>query len=323
MGELVSVIVPIYKVEHFLPRCIDSILNQKHKDFELILVDDGSPDQCSVICDQYAQRDDRIRVIHKKNGGLSDARNAGLKIATGKFIAFVDSDDWVASDYLSSMLEVLQETESDICECGVLRTTGNTNAQSDTRDITEVYDTEAALKQLICDGVFHQYVWNKLYKRNCIEGISFPVGKTNEDEFWTYRVFGHAHKIAKLNKVLYYYFQREGSIMSVGYNLKRLDALEAKQQRQTYVELYYPTLSAVAKVNLFTSCIYSGQMALKFLKGQQRKKAIHIIESVQSNNCPTQQEIKNLTGSKKMWIQMARVNFWMLCRLKNLLGKGF
>lgn len=323
MEALISIIVPIYKVEQFLPRCIDSVLNQEYKNFELILVDDGSPDQCGVICDIYAEKDSRIKVIHKQNGGLSDARNVGLEIARGDYISFVDSDDWVASDYLSVMMEVLKKTESDICECEVLKTTGLVNTCVDNQEHVQIYSTESALEQLICDGELHQYVWNKLYKRSCMKGISFPVGKTNEDEFWTYRVFGNACKIAKVDRVLYYYFQRKGSIMGVAYNLKRLDALEAKQQRQEYMELHYPALSAMSKVNLFTSCIYSGQMTLKYLKDEQKKKAINMIGHIQSQSRPVKSEFNNLSCSEKLWIQMAKVDFWMLCRVKNLLGKGF
>lgn len=176
---------------------------------------------------------------------------------------------------------------------------------------------------MICDGVFHQHVWNKLYKRRCVEGILFPVGKTNEDEFWTYRVFGQAQKIVKTNRILYYYYQRESSIMGSGYSLKRLDALEAKEQRQRYIEKHYPALSKIAKINLFNSCIYNGQMTLKFLEGEHKKEAIHSIGVLQSNICLSKREIKSLSGSEKLWIQMAKVNFWMLCRLKNILKKGF
>lgn len=323
MKELISVIVPIYNVEQFLPRCIDSLLNQDCKNFELILVDDGSIDKCGAICDRYAKNDSRIKVIHKPNGGLSDARNAGLEIATGEFIAFVDSDDWVASNYLSTMLEILKISGSDICECEVLKTEGEVDICDDTPDSMQVYSAEAALKQLICDSVFHQYVWNKLYKRSCLEDIFFPVGKTNEDEFWTYQVFGNANRIVKSNRILYYYYQREGSIMGVGFNLKRLDALEAKQRRQEYLENHYPSLSAMSKVNLFTSCIYSGQMTLKYLKGEQKRKAMRIIEMVQSASRPVKQEFDSLPGSEKLWIQMAKANFWMLCRVKNLLEIGF
>ena len=123
----ISVIVPIYNVEPYLHRCVDSLLLQTYQDFELILIDDGSTDNCGMICDEYAALDDRIRVIHKLNGGLSDARNVGLEIATGEYIAFVDSDDWVARDYLECLFVTLCETGADICECNLIKTTGEKN----------------------------------------------------------------------------------------------------------------------------------------------------------------------------------------------------
>lgn len=323
MKELISIIVPVYKVEQYLKRCVDSILAQTYLNYELILVDDGSPDRCGIICDEYVRLDKRIRVIHKQNGGLSDARNIGLSMASGEYIAFVDSDDWIATNYLETMLAALKTSHSDICECEVLRIIGNEKGDALVYDDYEVYETEQALEYLICDNVFHQHVWNKLYKRSCIADILFTVGKINEDEFWTYQVFGNAKKIVKINKALYYYFQRPESIMGVGYNLKRLDALEAKQRRQQYVEQKFPSLSAVANINLFNSCIYNGQMTLKYLKREQRKQAKQLIQIIQLQNHPKKEDMKILSEREKMWINMAKINFWMTCRIKNFLKKGF
>lgn len=321
---MISVIVPIYKVEPYLKRCLDSLLAQTYTKFELILVEDGSPDRCGEICEDYARRDPRIRVIHKRNGGLSDARNAGLAAAAGEYIAFVDSDDWVSPDYLRVLLEVLETSGSEICECEVRRTAGEEDTEyGASPEKTETYETEEALKELIYDRVFHQQVWNKLYKKRCLENVLFPVGKTNEDEFWTYRVFGNADRIAKTNQVLYYYFQRGGSIMGETYNMRRLDALEAKQERQEYIAFFHPTLAATAKINLFTSCIYSGQMTLKYLKGAQRRKAMVVIDKIQEKSRPEKSELAAVSVEGKGWILLARVNFWLLCRLKNLLRKGF
>lgn len=322
MQELISIIVPIYEVEQFLCRCIDSLLAQTYTNYELILVDDGSPDRCGDICDEYAQKDKRIKVVHKENGGLSDARNVGIAIASGDYIAFVDSDDWVTPNYLSCLLETLKETASDICESEILYTSQMQEQPVNQECKLQVYETEEALKQLISDKNLHQYVWNKLYKRCCIEGISFAVGKTNEDEFWTYQVFGKARKVVKTSEVLYFYFQREGSIMGTGYNLRRLDALEAKQQRQCYIEKNFPSLAILARNNLFGSCIYSGQMSLKYLKGEQRKQAKMRINRVQRENRPKKEDIIQLSGSEKLWMIMARMSFWMTCKVKNLLRKG-
>lgn len=318
---MISIIVPIYNVEEFLGRCVDSIRCQTFSDFELILVDDGSPDRCGEICDQYAQTDSRIRVIHKENGGLSDARNAGLEIAQGQYIAFVDSDDWLAPKYLERLLMGLQETDADICECEVYRTTGESCYES-VSTTHKVFDTVHALEQLIQDGQLHQYVWNKLYRRKTLDNIFFAKGKTNEDEFWTYQVFGRAKRIVKISDILYNYFQRPNSIMGAGYSLKRLDALEAKTYRQQYLELNFPELKTKAKTNLYFSCVYAGQMALKYLTPEEFQNA-KVQISKYANSCRLQKnEASVLTGGSKLWYQILRRDFWLGCKLRNLAGWG-
>lgn len=320
----VSIIVPIYKVEKYLPRCIDSLLRQTYPDFELILVDDGSPDGCGAICDRYAQLDSRIRVLHKSNGGLSDARNAGMALATGEYLAFVDSDDWVADHYLEQLYRSLLETGADICECSILHTAKESEHAPVTDQIsTHIFETEAALAELIRDGVFHQYVWNKLYRRTVVEGISFEKGKTNEDEFWTYQVFGKAKKIARLHLPLYFYFQRPDSIMGCSYSVRRLDALEAKCRRQSYIEQNYPVLTALAKRNLHQSAIYNGQMTLLHLTGKEQATAKHIIEQVTASYPLTASDRRASDIKTKLWLTAASISFWGTCRLRNVLKRGF
>ena len=262
MEHLVSIIVPVYNTGEYLAPCIESLTSQTYSNLEIILVDDGSTDGSGAVCDEFARRDDRVKVIHQKNAGVSAARNAGLEIARGEYIAFVDSDDWVSPRYLELLRQGLETTGSDICECGILRTEGD-SCPEPAETAPEVFDTVAALEQLIRDGRFHQYVWNKLYRRELIGDIRFPVGKTNEDEFWTYQVFGRAKRVAGIDAVLYNYFQRPGSIMGAGYSLKRLDGLEAKARRQAYMEHRFPQLAGQAKINLHVACMYSGQMALR------------------------------------------------------------
>lgn len=322
--KLISVVVPIYKVEQYLNRCVESIVNQTYKNLEIILVDDGSPDNCGMMCDAWAGKDSRIKVIHKPNGGLSEARNAGLKIALGEYIAFVDSDDWVATDYLNFLMEAMHANECDIVECNIIRTDGEPVpvCEVDENLETTVYGGEAALEQLIKDGDFHQYVWNKLYKRSVIGDIFFEKGKTNEDEFWTYQVFGNAKKVGKITAGLYYYLQRPTSIMGVGYSLKRLDALEAKLERQKYIEIKYPSLKDIAGTNLYTSCIYQGQMSLLYLNGEELKKAKRRINSIIKRLNGSVKTYTESSISERVWINAAKVTFWGTCGVKNLLRKG-
>lgn len=322
--SLISVIVPVYRVEPYLRRCIDSILRQTLSDFELILVDDGSPDGCPQICEAYAQADARVRVIHKTNGGLSDARNAGLAVAGGEYIVFVDSDDWVSERYLETLFKAIQSTGSDICECAAAvvsdeRTAVVSSAARESR----VYRAQEALRLLIQDSVLHQYVWNKMYRKSCVDGILFETGRTNEDEFWTYQVFGRASGVTKIEDTLYFYYQRQDSIMGVGYSIRRLDALEAKSRRQKYVEEHFPMLAEEAQINLFASCIYSGQMTLRYLPRDDKRRARAVIDRMIEENNLRAAGTANLTGGAKLWIILAKWSFWGTCRLKNLLGRGF
>ena len=243
-----SIIIPIYNVEDFLPQCLDSVINQTHPNLEIILVNDGSTDSCGEIGEEYAAKDPRIKVIHKENGGLSDARNAGLKIATGDFISFIDSDDFVAVDFCEKLLETLLENTADVAECDFLAFENDRDLEkfsTDTKEKIEVFETEAAL-ELLMKEYFKQTVWNKLYRREVLGDFEFPVGKINEDEFWTYKVFGNAKKIVKIPDVLYFYRQQEGSIMAQQYSIKRLDGLTALQERIDYMKENFPNLENLA-----------------------------------------------------------------------------
>lgn len=323
--SLVSVIVPVYKVEQYLERCIKSILNQTYKNFELILVDDGSPDRCPEICDEWKKKDYRIKVIHKQNGGLSDARNAGLKIASGDFVAFIDSDDWISSDFLMLLVDNMLCNNCDIIECQIIRTKDDLNTSTISKEFgneIEIFNVEEALKELILDRKFHQYVWNKLYKVEVVNKICFEKGKINEDEFWTYQVFGKAKKIGLINIPLYYYYQRDNSIMSKKYTLKRLDALEAKMLRQKYIECSYPKLFAIAKMNFFMSCLYQGQMVLLYLDGNELIEGKRVIDTYIKIAKPSISYIHILSNKEKIWFIAALLSFWKTCAIKNILKKG-
>ncbi|MCF2652694.1 glycosyltransferase family 2 protein [Anaeromassilibacillus senegalensis] len=319
---MISVIVPVYNVEAYLCRCVDSLLRQTAVDTEIILVDDGSTDGCGALCDRYARQDPRVTTIHKPNGGLSDARNAGLEIAKGEYIAFVDSDDWVAAFFLQRLLEGLQNSGSDICECEVYHTAGAGVAAAAAPKAPICFDTESAMEQLLRNGAFRQHVWNKLYRAEVIGDIRFPVGKTNEDEFWTYQVFARAGRVCKIEDPLYNYFQRPGSIMNAGYSLKRLHGLEAKQARQRYIEENYPQLAARAGADLWLSCVYAAQMSLKYLAGDDFESARKTIDHYRcgiSINC---RMLSALSQGTAVWAIMSKLNFWGVCRLRNMLKRG-
>lgn len=219
MNDLISVIVPIYKVEDYLEKCINSILNQTYKNIEVILVDDGSPDKCGEICDYYATKDNRIKVIHKKNGGLSEARNYGIDIATGKYILFVDSDDFIDKNMCEVLIKEAEKNNSDIVICGHYIVKGNNYYASKMllTDSKVLLTNLEMTKKFFLKGYFETLVvWNKLYKKELFytnEKIRFPIGKLNEDIFTIYKLYYIANKITAINKPLYYYVQRKESIM--------------------------------------------------------------------------------------------------------------
>ena len=233
--DLISVIVPVYKVGEYLNNCVESIVNQTYKNIEIILVDDGSPDNCPHLCDEWAEKDSRIRVIHKENGGLSDARNAGMKVATGEYIAFVDSDDLIEKEFLKNLYTAIMKYDCDFSGCKYRKCESHCLINDNKADFHGiVYDTISGLRALI-DEQIHQVVWNKLYKKDLIECIGFEKGKYHEDEFWSYQVFARCKKYVEIDYEGYNYLQREASIMGEKYSLKRLHAIEAKTTRQSFL----------------------------------------------------------------------------------------
>ena len=324
MQQIISVIVPVYQVDNFLGRCIESLLCQTYHNLEIILVDDGSCDKCARICDDWAKKDDRIRAIHKKNGGLSDARNAGMPFATGNYISFIDSDDTVSPDYFEVMLHTMQAEKSDIIECDVVKFYEDNHFDTfqDGLSVTS-YSAVDGLSGLINENPFHQHVWNKLYKAELVLDVPFPFGKLNEDEFWTYQIFGRAKRVTKINKTMYHYFQRGNSIMGESFNLRRLDALEGKYNRQQYIEKYYPTLASQARINLFSSCVFSGQSLLKYLKNPEKEQAVSRINQ-QVKECKlSQSELNSIQGKNRFWYSFADKSFWLCCKVRSLTGIGF
>lgn len=248
--DLISVIVPVYNVEKYLPQCIDSILNQTEKNLEIILVDDGSLDNSGKICDEFSKKDDRIIVIHKKNNGLSSARNAGLEIARGNYIGFVDSDDWLDKTMYEVLLKLLKENNSDISCCDFFKTANsNDSIPHIDNEIINSYNNIESLNNFY-NGLYTQTVvaWNKLYKRELFKDISYPVGKIHEDEGTTYKLYYKANKITYTNRPLYYYRITPNSITTSKFNKKRLDIIDVYDEKVKFIkninneEIYSKTL---------------------------------------------------------------------------------
>lgn len=237
MEPLISVIIPVYQVEHYVAHCIESVINQTYRNLEIILIDDGSTDESGEICDIYADRDERIRVVHQENAGLSAARNRGIEIAQGEYLSFVDSDDWIDRRFIEILYKISAEAGCDIVQCCFW------NVFSDDREETEregnytVYSPKTfSISAYTLLSWKCNVAWNKLYKKSLFEGIRYPKGKIHEDEFTTYKLIWNANNIAVTNTKLYFYRQRTDSIMGSVYSLRRLDAGDAYKEREDFYE---------------------------------------------------------------------------------------
>lgn len=257
---LISVIVPVYRVEEYLERCVKSILSQTYKNLEVILVDDGSPDQCPAICDACAEKDARVKVIHQENKGLSGARNAGIDAASGEYLAFVDSDDYVSPHFIEELYQLLQDTGCAIGQCRFSYVKGDGLVEEGDSAFC-IYRGESLMEQLYGPeekATCFVVAWNKLYRAELFKetGIRYPEGRIHEDEATTYRLFHEAKKLAFLDRALYgYYTENGGSITSV-FSAKRLQWLTAHEERIAFFEKNgYEKLLPAAYRKLCDACI--------------------------------------------------------------------
>ena len=322
-NDLISVIVPIYNVEKYLKRCVDSIANQSYTNLEIILVDDGSFDYCPSICDDYAKKDIRIKVIHREHGGPSDARNSGLEIATGEYIVFIDSDDWIHCDMINILYEILIKENADIVECKSVKTNGPVNDINDNENTNIIsFTTEEAISALIDEKLLKQTVWNKIYKREILDGILFEKGKYHEDDFYTYQVFGNSKKVVLCDRVLYYYFQRNDSIMGEAFSIKRIAAIEGKYNRYIYVKSRFPKLTYKAHKAAFFIALYYGQKALKCKDKDVKSKSISCIKEYVSDMMNDSEVVKMYGGKDKIWITISKFSVTLCCFIRNMFGIG-
>ncbi len=316
--EKISVIVPVYKVEAYLDRCLRSITEQTYRNLEIILVDDGSPDASGAICDAWAEKDNRIRVIHKENNGAGAARNTGLDLATGEIISMIDSDDYLEIHMYEHLIS-LMEADVDIAECSIVLTEEDDLAMEDGSNAKiRIAGREEAMKLHIQDAVFCQTPPNKLYRRSAIADARFPVGNLIDDEFFTYKVIGNSRKLAHSSAEMYAYRQQSGSAMHKPYSLKRLQGLYAKEQRLEYLKNAMPDLVYEAKFDLFFTCLYAMQGCLKSLNKEDQVQAKQIIGGIIAPLMPLEPN-PEASRLKNLLLAMAQKNFMGTCRLLNFL----
>ena len=287
MTDLISVIVPIYKVEAYLDDCVRSIVAQTYPNLEIILVDDGSPDRCGEMCDAWAAKDSRIKVIHKPNGGLSDARNAGLQIAAGDYIAFVDSDDWIEPQMYEKMLAAMKAEQAEICACRIRSCYPDHCVEWGCPEYRAT-EPEQTLAMLYNDTAYPVSAWNKLYRRELWETLRFPVGKICEDAFTTYLLVHKAKHIVQLPEAFYNYRIRPESIMTSRFSIKRMDEEEVWRVNYEFMKEHYPRIYPAAfdfyleKVNVLIHCIPRDSREefgeqFRYLKQILRKNLLHIL----------------------------------------------
>lgn len=257
-GLLVSVIVPIYNVERYLRRCVNSILIQTYQNLEVILVDDGSPDNCPAICDEYAKEDARVKVIHKMNGGLSDARNVGMTAANGAYLMFVDSDDWLEKNAVECLYQLLISSDAQIAIGGMQRVEDQTNRilQTDfngTKNVVSMTKNQA-MKVFFQNGCA---AWGRLYRRNVHSGIEFPVGEINEDEAIVLSLLDRCNIVAQTNEIVYNYRCRAESITTASFSGAKLAWYRHCEQNLDWMKMHYPELEYYAADRLCNSIMWS------------------------------------------------------------------
>lgn len=278
--DLISVIVPVYNVQEYLKICLDSILKQTYKDLEIILVDDGSTDSSGTICDEYKKKDNRIKVIHQKNGGLSSARNTGIKIATGKYIAFIDSDDYIEKDMYKRAIETMKQEHAQIFICGRYYLYKDVKEIKQKENIYIIMNNIQALDKMNMFEYYDVAAWDKVYERNLFDGIEFPEGKLCEDWYTIYKVLDKADKIVYDSTPLYVYRQRPNSITHSDNKKINYNSIYASKEVLKFIESKYPsiTLNALTKYVFANIGVYNNLLLYVKNSKKQRKEILEVIK---------------------------------------------
>lgn len=240
MSPLISVIVPVYNVEKFLDRCVGSIVAQTYKNLEILLIDDGSPDNCPAMTDEWAKKDSRIKVFHKTNGGLSNARNYGLDRASGDYVAFVDSDDYIDIEMYETMIKAILDNRGELACCGRFYVKGNIKNSSRILSEVKVFSNNEAIRELLNNGCVEEAVWDKLYRIELWDNLRFPENEINEDIVVMPEILSRCSKVIHVGKPFYYYCYNNSSITKSGYNKKKDIMLKHMKELSLYIKDNFP-----------------------------------------------------------------------------------
>lgn len=297
MSEKISIIVPVYKVEGYLEKCLDSIISQTYKDLEVILVDDGSPDNCGKICDEYAAKDDRIIVIHKQNEGVARARNSALDIATGDYISFIDSDDWMAEDAYEYFVKNIERYRAD---CVV----GRCQMAFEKNDVLKYGEKESVnIKCMTSSGAMKEVlnggsaIWNRLFKKKIFDNLRFPVDRINDDEVTVLHAYAGCNRVVFLNQYTYYYRIRANSITTSTFSMRKVDVLYNAKDNMKYISEERPKLYKYAEAKFVKAGLYCMFNLLKMKTEnaeakRQKKEAIKYIRQ------EFKKEIRSINSNK-------------------------
>lgn len=269
---IVSVIVPVYNVENYLEKCLESISNQYYSEIEILVIDDGSTDSSGNIADSYKQRDDRVTVIHQSNGGLSAARNSGLDIATGEYVCFIDSDDWIESDFISLLLDGIIKYKAEIAVVKMKKIKDYQKIEEKTKTITgwEFLNRNEAMKNLFINNKIGYSANNKLFKRSLFTSIRFPEGLLMEDKATTYKLINESSSIVVNNSQKYHYFQSPNSILRGSFNPKKFDSFNIHEDIISFIDMNYPEVS----LNVRTRFVYESiRLMMSMIENNYVKKS--------------------------------------------------
>lgn len=319
-NELISIIVPVYKVEKYLEKCVNSILKQTYTNLEIILVDDGSPDKCGQLCDELAKTDDRIKVFHKENGGLSDARNYGVERANGEYIGFVDSDDYIHECMYEELYKAIKKSGTSIAECGVTRVYKNTlRPHYEGEDYFLVLDREGYLKEYLENKRLYGSAWCKLIHRDLAKKIKFPTGKIYEDAFYTLELLKTVDKYTLISGNYYYYYIRENSITTRSFSSKDMDYIEIMNEIEDYTLANFPIFKEQLLVRLTFAYISIFNQLLE-VDNYKRKSEYKILKNKLKDNyfkvLSNKKAPKNLKAAMFLLSANERLYKFMLSKYK-------
>lgn len=309
--ELITVIVPVYKVEKYLYSCIDSIVNQTYRNLEIILVEDGSPDACPRLCDEWGAKDHRIMVIHIQNGGASNARNVGLNSSSGNFICFVDSDDILHHGYIESLYKLAKDYNAEIAKCGYMKFSSGIPSRNE--EINEEVRVINCQEELMANPYLAGVVWNKLYDRKIFDKIRFPVGKKCEDIAVSYRIYDTAERLVETNQIYYYYRQHQESVMGGNKMDTSLDLLEVLKENY----LYFSTINQqVANNILLFHVITVPSIYVKHLRKEFSNELHNTLKSELKLDLMELKRSKRINNTLYLKYKLYAANLFMYGRIK-------